>query len=156
MLRRRPPTTPLTPDEALRKLETFCAYRDRTGAEVRARLAELGVGGETAEEIFGLLRDEGFFDETRFARAYVRGKLNSNHWGRVRIRIELKRKGIDPDTIRQVMAEEIDETEYTALAQRLIEKKRLSYQADDPLAAQKAAASLIRAGFEPELVFRLI
>ena len=156
MLRRRQPDSPLTPDEALRKLESFCAYRDRTGAEVRTRLTELGVQGETAEQIFKLLHEEGFFDETRFARAYVRGKLNSNHWGRVRIRIELKRKGIDPETIRQVMAEEIDEDEYTALAQRLLAKKRLSYQGDDPLAAQKATASLIRAGFEPELIFRLI
>ena len=67
------PDKPLTPDEALAKLEHFCAYRERCPKEVRAKLAELGVSGQDAVQIFEVLEGDGFFNEARFAMAYAGG-----------------------------------------------------------------------------------
>ena len=39
---------PLTVDEALLKLENFCAYRERCPKEVLTRLKELGMRGAEA------------------------------------------------------------------------------------------------------------
>ncbi|GAB4496274.1 MAG: regulatory protein RecX [Saprospiraceae bacterium] len=145
---------PLTPDEALVKLEHFCAYRERCPKEVRAKLAELGICGQVAEQIFEVLREDGFFNEERFAMAFAGGKFRMNHWGRVRIRLELRMRDIDPEIIRQALAS-IDEREYVNVLKQLLEKKRRHYEGDDH-AREKTAASLIYAGFEPELVFQYL
>lgn len=49
--------------------------------------------------------------------------------------------------------EALPEAEYRATLLRLLQKKRAQLAPDDPNARQKTAASAIRAGFEPELVF---
>lgn len=145
---------PLTPDEALVKLEHFCAYRERCPKEVRTKLTELGIRGQDAEQIFEVLREDGFFNEERFAMAFAGGKFRMNHWGRVRIRLELRIRDIDPEIIRQALAS-IDEQEYVNVLKQQLEKKRRHYEGDDH-AREKTAASLIRGGFEPELVFHYL
>lgn len=146
------PAKPLTTDEALAKMENYCAYRERCPQEVHRKMAELGLEGETAEQIWQVLMGEGFVNEERFARAFAGGKFRVNHWGRVRIRLELRQRAIASELILQAL-ETIDETEYLTVLQDILEKKRRQYRSD-PNARAKIAAALIRSGFEPELVFQ--
>ncbi len=146
--------TPLTIDEALAKLEYFCAYRERCPKEVRTKLALLGVPRKDAEQIYEVLQADGFFNEERFALAYTGGKFRINHWGRVRIRMELRMRNIAADLIEKAI-NSIDEAAYTALLQQLFDKKRRHYEGEEQ-ARDKTAAALIRAGFEPELVFAIV
>lgn len=137
-------------------MEHFCAYRERCSQEVRRKLTELGARGETAEQIYSVLEEDGFFNEARFASAFAGGKFRVNQWGRVRIRLELRQRGVAPGIIREAM-DGISEEEYLGVLQRLIEKKRQQWpSADDAAARSKTAAALIRAGYEPELVFRYL
>lgn len=147
----RPPS-PLTPDEALVRLENFCAYRERCPREVRRKMTELNLEGETAEQVWQVLVGDGYVDEERFALAFAGGKFRTNHWGRVRIRLELQQRAIPPHLIQRGL-EAIDEAEYLAVLQELLTKKYKQYRSD-PNARAKVATSLIRAGFEPELVFQ--
>ncbi len=147
-------TQPLTVDEALLKLENFCAYRDRCPKEVRVRLTELGMRGAEAEQIFEALREDKFFDEERFALAFASGKFRMNHWGRIRIRQELRMRDIDPQIVKQALAS-IEEEAYLQTLQELLAKRRQHYAGDDHV-REKTAAALIRNGFEPELVFRYL
>ena len=142
---------PFTPDELLSRMEYFCAYRERCAKEVRSKLAEFGAAPETAQQIFEVLKTDKFFDEQRFAFAYAGGKFRNNHWGKVRIRMELRMRDIAPETIQQAL-EAIDSLEYEALLLKMLQKKIAQYTADEN-GREKAAAALIRAGFEPELVF---
>ncbi len=150
----RRPEKPLSPDAALARLEHFCAYRERCPKEVRTKLTELGVRGTDAEQIFEVLREDGFFDEERFAIAYAGGKFRMNHWGRIRIRQELRMRDISPAIIQKAL-DAIDEGAYLETLKQLLEKKYRQYNGDDQ-AREKTAASLIRAGFEQELVFRYL
>lgn len=146
-------TRPLTPDEALAKIEQFCVYRERSPREVADKLRELGQTGEVAEQIFGLLRDEGFFNEERFAHAFAGGKFRINHWGKVKIRLELRARGIPPSLVEEALAAIPDE-DYLAVFQKLMEQKRAQLARETPAKRrQKLAAYLIQAGFEQELVF---
>jgi regulatory protein len=145
---------PLTPDEALQKMERFCAYRERCPKEVRSKLAECGLSHADAEQIYQVLQEDKFFNEERFAMAFAGGKFRYNYWGRVRIRQELRMRDISPNLVSQAL-ESIDQTEYEALIQKLLDKKREQYE-KDPNAREKTAASVIRAGFEMELVFRFL
>lgn len=145
---------PLTPDEALLRMERYCAYSERCPKEVRNKLAEFGLTSADTDQIFAALRGDNFFNEERFAMAFAGGKFRYNHWGRVRIRQELRMRDIAPALIIQAV-DSIDETEYVLLLQKLLDKKREQYAAA-PNTREKAAASLIRAGFEMELVFRYL
>ena len=151
---RKKPAQPLTVEEALIKLENFCAYRERCSKEVRTRLSELGLKGAEADQILDVLREDGFYDEIRFALAYAGGKFRINNWGRVRIRQELRMRDIAPELVQQAL-DSIEEEDYLGTLQRLLEKRRQHY-AGDPQVREKTAAALIRAGFEPELVFRYL
>jgi regulatory protein len=145
------PAQPLTPDEILSKLEHFCAYRERCPKEVRAKMAELGARGEIADQIYTVLETDGFFNEARFAQAFAGGKFRINHWGRVRIRIELRMRGIAPNLIRDALAT-INENEYIQVLQQLLDQKR-AYYAETDNAREKTIAALMRAGFEQDLIF---
>jgi regulatory protein len=149
-----PLKSPITPDQALQKMERFCAYRERCPKEVRSKLAEFGLPRRDADQIFEVLEQDGFFNESRFALAFAGGKFRYNHWGRVRIRQELKMRSIAPEIIEQALAS-IDEGEYETVLQQKMEKKRAQYAGDEN-ARDKTAAALIRAGFEMELVFRYL
>ncbi len=147
-------STPLTPDEALQKMERFCVYRERCPKEVRSKLAEMGLNQTDAEQIYQVLQEDKFFNEERFAMAFAGGKFRYNYWGRVRIRQELRMRDISSALVSQAL-DSIDQTEYEALIQKLLDKKREQY-ANDTNAREKTAASLIRAGFEMDLVFKFL
>jgi regulatory protein len=143
-----------TPDEILAKLENFCAWRERCPKEVRAKLTELGARGEIADQIYEVLHTDGYFNEARFAHAFAGGKFRINHWGRVRIRLELQVRGISSVLIREAL-ESIDEAEYLARLLQIMEQKKAQYEGADH-ARIKTAAALARAGFEDELIFRYL
>lgn len=143
---------PLTPDEILTKMENYCAYRERCPKEVRSKLQELGADRDIARQIFKSLQADKFFEEERFAMAFAGGKFRNNQWGKVRIRLELRMREINPDILEQAL-ESIDMEVYDAVLLKLLQKKLTQY-ADDEKAREKSAASLIRAGYEPDLVFK--
>ena len=135
-------------------MERFCAYRERCPKEVRTKLAEFGLSRADADQIYAVLEEDKFFQEERFAMAFAGGKFRYNSWGRVRIRQELKMRSISSEIIVQAL-ESIDQEEYEVLLQKLMDRKREQYAGDDN-AREKTAASLIRAGFEMDLVFRFL
>lgn len=146
--------TSVTPDQALQKMERFCAYRERCPKEVRSKLKELGLSRADSEQIYQVLQEDNFFNEERFAMAYAGGKFRSNHWGRVRIRQELKMRSIAPEYIDQAL-DSIPEEDYEALVRKLVHKKIQQYACDNN-ARDKTIASLGRAGFELEIIFRAL
>ncbi|MBN8680331.1 MAG: RecX family transcriptional regulator [Chitinophagales bacterium] len=143
----------ITPDQALQKMERFCAYRERCPKEVRSKLKEMGLSRADSEQIYQVLQEDNFFNEERFAMAYAGGKFRSNQWGRVRIRQELKMRSIAPEYIAKAL-DAIPEEEYEALVRKLMDRKMQQYEGDDN-ARDKTIASLSRAGFELDLLFRL-
>ena len=110
---------PLSPDEALQKLENYCAYQERSPKDVKTKMFELGILGEDADQIWAVLVQDGYMDELRFAESYARGKFRNNHWGRVRIRQELRMRDISAvNVIAGLKA--IDEAEYTQVLGNLL------------------------------------
>lgn len=146
----------LTREEALAKMQRYCAYQDRCHQEVRSKLLELEVYGERLEEIMGQLIEEGFLNEERFARSFARGKFRIKQWGRNRIRQELKKRNISAYCIRMAM-EEIEEQDYLLALDAILRKKEASLQEEDAYKRNnKLARYAISRGFEPELAWRAI
>jgi len=80
--------------EALIKAASFCAYQERTHKEVRTRLSELEVVGDESEAILTYLIKNNYLNEERFARIFAGSKFRQKKWGRIKIRQELKMRGI--------------------------------------------------------------
>ncbi len=146
----------LSTADALVKMQRFCAYQERCHSEVRSKLLELGIYGDDLEEIIAALITDNFLNEERFARAFARGKFRIKQWGKNRIRIELSRRDISDYCIRKAM-EEIEEPEYRAALQSLLEKKAASLKTDDDFIVKNTVAQYaMQRGFEAELVWEML
>lgn len=113
------------PAELLAKLERYCAYQERSEAEVRKKMGTLAVPVAMADEIVKELKACDFLNETRFAETYVRSKLKEK-WGKLKIRQGLYQKGIAAEVIQEQM-DQIDDDQYIDVVRDTIEKwKRLN------------------------------
>lgn len=143
-------------DEALRRMQRYCAYQERSHKEVRSKLLNLGIYGDSLEEIMAQLITDNFLNEERFARAYARGKFHMKKWGRRRILQELKFRDISDYCIRKAM-EEIPEKDYLETLEEVIRKKNDKLAETDEFAQRnKIAQYAISRGYEPDLVWELV
>ena len=139
------------PDEILPRIERYCADQERCQGDVIKKLHFRKVPRSENEAIFHHLEKGGLLDETRFARAFVRGKVTHNKWGRIKIRYELKGRQI-PEPVIQTALHEINEEEYLRTLKGLIERKRREIkQGDDSLFREKILNFVTGKGFEAEL-----
>lgn len=147
----------LTQEEALQKMQHYCAYQERCHQEVRTKLLELEVYGDRLEEVMLALIEEGFLNEERFARSFARGKFRLKQWGRIRILKELKTRQIS-EYCRRKALEEIDEEEYLEALKGVLNKKLQQTGREQGLyqQKQKAVRYALSRGFEPELAWKLL
>ena len=146
----------MSKEEALAKLQRYCAYQERCHEEVRSKLLDMGIYSDWREEIIVQLIEENFLNEERFARAFARGKFRIKQWGRTRIRQELKKRKISDYCLRKAM-EEIEEEDYLNTLRTALIKKNISLKEEDPYRRKsKLARYAVSRGFESELAWQLI
>lgn len=103
--------TSFTFEEIKQKLVNYCVYQDRCHKEVEEKMKEFLLIPEAKDEIFLYLLKENFLNEERFTRSYIRGKFYIKHWGRNKIKINLRQKGVSDKLISNCM-DEIDDNDY--------------------------------------------
>ena len=146
----------LTTADALVKLQKYCAYQDRCHQEVRNKLMALGVYGADLEQVITQLIEENYLNEVRYAQSYVRGKYRIKKWGRHKIQMGLKNKGITEYCIHKGLAE-IDEALYQQNLLTLTQQRKNLY--DQPLSfqnQQKIKQYLMRKGYELDLIYKAL
>jgi regulatory protein len=151
-------------EERLQKaLDLAYAYvnpRDRTVSEVRGRLERRGVSEAVSEEVIRILGEQGFLDDTRFARLFVADKRALEQWGSERIRRGLLSRGIDRHLVDAALAEDpaadgrddgvggsLSELD-RALA---LLRRRFPEPPQDRRDRNRALGMLLRKGYESEL-----
>ena len=135
------------------RMERYCAYRDRCHQEVRTKLLSLKVYGDDLEEILIHLMQEGFLNEERYAKSYVRGKFRINRWGRIKIQQNLLRKNISAYCIKKGL-EEIDANEYQNTLNDIIEKELSSLSI--PINKILLTKKIMNKGYEYPLVIEAL
>ncbi|MDR0437326.1 MAG: RecX family transcriptional regulator [Bacteroidales bacterium] len=110
----------------LPRAQKFCDYQERYQQEVRDKLYSWGAKPNEVEQILCLLVEQDYINEERFARAFARGKFRIKHWGKTKIRHELKRRKISEYCIKQGFLEIPDE-EYSNVLKQIIAKKGTAY-----------------------------
>lgn len=135
----------------------YCKYQDRCHSEVRNKLLELGCRGEELEAFIAEMVAGGFLNEERFAKAYARGKFRMKHWGKLKIRQQLKMKKISDYCIKKGM-EEIDGEEYLSVAKEIVEKKWQELSSERSIATRKGKVyrHALQKGYEADIVLETI
>jgi regulatory protein len=142
----------LTPMQALKKLEHYCAYQERCHSEVRSKLYDYGLNTTDVDKVTAHLIAENFLNEERFAIAFAGGKFRVKDWGKVKIKYELKGRQVSDYCIRKALAQ-IDLDDYENKLNKLAEKKWESTKATnvwDKMA--KTTTYLMQKGYESDLV----
>ena len=112
----------ISKDDALRKLQRYCAYQERCHQEVRQKLLDLGIYGDDLEDVIVELIKDDFLNELRFAQIYTGGKFRIKKCGIYRIKRELKQIRISEYCIKNAMLE-IDEDDYIKTLHEIFEKR---------------------------------
>ena len=84
----------------------FLNRRERTEAEVRARLERGEVATAEIEMVIAELLEFGYLDDARYARVFTQDKRNLEAWGNDRIARALRERGVERELIEAALAEE--------------------------------------------------
>ena len=125
-------------DIALKKMLHYCDYQDRCKKEIFTKLDTFELDDNDRDFIIDFLQEEGFINDERYCRSFVKGKLNLKKWGVNKIKLSLITKGIDREIIDEVLSE-IDQDSYKEELVNLLKNKKINE--DDPY---KRKAKLIR------------
>ena len=119
------------------KLESFCAYQERSLYEVEKKLNTLTSIIEDKKRIISHLNQNNFLNQSRFIEAYVSGKINLKRWGKGKIRVGLIQHKIPKIDIDQAM-NNIPEKTYQNNLLILAQRKALSIKKEEDLYQKKA------------------
>ena len=142
--------------KALKKIAGYCAYQERAISEVVSKLDEMELEMGDREKILQTLQDQDFINEKRFVESFVKGRFNLKRWGRIRIRQELKMRGI-PNQLIQEGLELLAPEEYQDTLLHLAERKwKLTNEENLYKRKTKVVRFLVFRGFEPDLVWEVV
>lgn len=147
----------MPPERALEKAKWYCSFQERCKDHVLNRLTAWEVEQKHFDAIIETLEKEDFLNEKRFTEAYVRGKFLIKKWGKIKITTELYQLAIKNKLIKEAIASEIDEDDYSKTLQELIKKKNeLLHEKDDLKRKEKLYRYLLSKGYESELIFKVM
>ncbi len=142
--------------KALNKCMHICSQREYCINDIEQRLAKWDVKKSEHQKIIEYLLAEKYIDHNRYVSAFVNDKFTYNHWGKIKIRYQLKQKKIDNPTINKYV-DAIDASAYKQAIQHEVSKKLKSVKGkNDFEKKQKTARYVVSKGFEPNEVFNIL
>ncbi|MDO4319373.1 MAG: regulatory protein RecX [Bacteroidales bacterium] len=146
----------VTPQQALVRLEEQCARAEHSTGELRLKMRRWGITPSDADKIIDSLVSRHFVDDSRFAAAYVRDKVEYGGWGRRKIALGLYQKGVARDIISAAL-DEIDSDRYIERLREIIDRKRrATAEADTYEGRTRIYRHAASRGFEPDLIAKVL
>ena len=142
----------MTYEMALQRLSALCASAEHCEYEMTEKMRKWEVEESDCERIMEYLRKAKFVDDERYARAFVKDKIQYNKWGRRKVEQGLWAKHIAED-IRQRVLDEVDESQYKSVLTDLLKSKRRSIKAaNDYEMNRKLIKFALSRGFDYSIV----
>lgn len=137
---------------AFTKMQSWCAYQERSQQECRDKLYSWGLWPEAVESVISELISNNFLNEERFAIAFAGGKFRVKKWGRIKIKVELKFKKV-PDVCIKKALSLIDETQYYKALKSVLERKTKEIKEKNAIKRHyKLLKYAYSRGFEQDLI----
>ena len=137
------------------QLEALCAKREYCESDIRRKaLDRLEGDRQKADELVAALVADKFVDNARYASAFAREKASLQGWGPIKIRFQLRAKGISEADIASALGE-IDAGKASARLEKLLLNKWHTLQ-DDPQGRLKLIKFALTRGYEYEEIDPLV
>ncbi len=143
------PAPPAPVELAIRYLSS----RRRFSGEVRAHLRKKGVDRSDIDPAIERLEELGLVDDVETSRAWIQDRLTFAPRGRRRLSMELRQKGVPPETIEEVLTELVDPEQEIEAALAVARKAARggSGRGGAEGARRRLWAALARRGFAPDV-----
>jgi len=132
--------------------------RDRTEAELRQKLLQLGFSAEQAEDARQYCLGYGYLDDRRYALERARMLLRSGRGVGRRVLFDLRRRGIDEDTAQAALEQASTEFNPHQLLQEQLERHFPGFsfgQAEDRM-KRRVISYFQRRGYRLEEIFAVL
>ena len=125
-----------TPEQALQSLMRMCARSERSSGDTLRLMKRWGVADEDARKVLQRLQNERFIDDSRFAEAFVRDKINLSGWGAYKIKSALRAKGVSREVIESVVEPMLVETNMSERLEEMMQRKLRTLKYNSPYEAK--------------------
>lgn len=139
-------------EKALAAALRYLAVRDRTQHEMARYLITKGFSHRAAERVLQKLLGWGYLDDARVAFQWARAKAERDLWGPTRVAAELHRRGIQRETISDIITKLDTELPEWELACSAARRYLRSHPHRGLLLSRRLAAYLGRRGFSPAVI----
>lgn len=135
----------------LEKVLSFAMLRPRSGKEIKDYFKRKKIDELIQPYLLEKLKKYELLNDQKFAEWWVRQRLEFKHKSKKDITFELRQKGIDSNTIKNILDDSgIDEFK---IAKELIKKRLYKWQKyDDKIRKQKIAQYLAGKGFNWDVI----
>ena len=137
----------MTAKDYAAKLLSFC---DRSEKEIREKILKKGYSETECEEAIAFCREYGYLDDSRFAEHFVHDAVELKKLGKARIKMELRQKGIDEETVSEVLETVEDERE---MLKSEMQRRFGNLDFSDKKVKNKVFGYFARRGFKPRDIF---
>ncbi|MHB9056092.1 MAG: regulatory protein RecX [Paludibacteraceae bacterium] len=143
-------------DELFHKAASYCSISEHCRSEVEQKLIAWGVNESERTNIITQLAENDFINEKRFAKAFVRDKFHLNKWGKIKITMALRGKGLDKELINCGL-NTIDDGEYEEMLASLLKSKVKSIKYEFEYEKQGKLFNFAQSrGFENQVIERVL
>ena len=135
----------------LLRMAGLCAGAEQCSADIRSKILKQGFSPEDADKMLSYLQSNKYIDDSRYARAYAVDKVRFSGWGKMKVRMGLRAKGMSDAIVSQALGY-ISEKEYAEALEKVLLAKARSLDLADVKDRQKLYRHLASRGFESQLI----
>lgn len=142
--------------ETLQKMKLLCSRQEKCTKEIETKLAGYNLSEQEIRKIITILSGDNYINDERFANSFVHDKLKFNKWGKIKIKYQLKLKGINDEHILKVL-ENINDEEYIQIIKSELIKRYKRIRTSNPLIIKNKLIHFGQSkGFETDLLFQVV
>ena len=139
----------------LSRLQRLCSRAEYCAQDMyRKALKDLEGNSSEAARVVASLKADKFIDDARYAACFAREKSSLQGWGPIKIRFQLRSKGVSEEDIASGLAE-IEAPKADAKLRRLVEEKYKTLEGD-PQCKLKLLKYALSRGYEYDQVQKVV
>lgn len=147
---------PKSAEQALASLMRLCARSEKSSGDALRLMRTWEVTECERQGVLQKLVDQRFIDDRRYAEAYAREKSSLAGWGRRKIALQLRQKGVARDIIVEVLASINGDEQSQRLIDKLSRKMRSTKAASEYELRGKLLRYALSLGYDYDMAIEAI
>jgi regulatory protein len=134
----------------------YLSYRPRTIQELRQYLTKKDFSAGYIHQVVEEMKEQGYLNDQQYAKAWVEERRNRKNYGVLRIKNELRQKGIASQWIDEAISH-VEDDEERQLAMEVAKRRYLRLCHEPwPKIERKIGQFLVYRGFSMEIVYAIL